>query len=507
MIRDRHSLGTLGLLMVCIGLVSTDSILAQTPTFTDVTSAAQLSNPLRGPGLAWGDYDGDGKQDLFITAWTLAGGSPINKLWKNNGNNTFSNVGNSVNVQGFNNFTSSAAWADYNNDGKLDLYVTNFPRDEQDFLYQNTGSSFAIIQPNTLKGNPVWSAWGDFDLDGDLDLAVARFNGPNLLFRNNGNGTFTDVSAASGVNDVRDSERIFWVDYDNDGDPDLFVVNIYQENRLLQNNGNGTFGDVTALSGLGAAGIGRHCAWADYDHDGDMDVYAVNIGSNILFQNNGDGTFSRVAQASQTGTSWVGWMAGWADYNLDGNPDLYVASGAESKNGESDTMFRNNGNGTFTDVTTSPFTRADSSSGAAWADYDGDGDPDLYVLNYGEDALYRNDTTPNSGQSFLKVRPFRQGKAPSDSSAEGIGAKIWVYDAGTTTIRGYQEILSGPDALEAIFGLSDSGTYDVKVQFTSRTGNAADSIVIDKTDSASKYGGVTVPRTLAVKESENTVFP
>lgn len=208
MIRDRHSLGPLGLLMVCIGLLSTDPALAQSPTFTDVTSASQLSNPLRGPGLAWGDYNGDGKQDLFITAWTLAGGSPINKLWQNNGNNTFSNVGNSVNIQGFNNFTSSSAWADYNNDGKLDLYVTNFPRDEQDFLYQNTGNSFVIIQPNTLKGNPVWSAWGDFNLDGNLDLAVARFNGPNLLFRNNGNGTFSDVSAASGVNDLRDSERV-----------------------------------------------------------------------------------------------------------------------------------------------------------------------------------------------------------------------------------------------------------------------------------------------------------
>lgn len=507
MIRDRHSLGPIRLIMVCIGLLATDSIRAQTPSFTDVTSAAQLSNPLRGPGLSWGDYNGDGKPDLFVTAWTLAGGSPVNKLWKNNGDNTFSNVANSVNVQGFNNFSSSSAWVDYNNDGKLDLYVTNFPRDEQDFLYQNTGSSFVIVQPNTVKGNEVWSAWGDYNLDGNLDLAVARFNGPNLLFRNNGNATFTDVSAASGTNDVRDSERICWVDYDNDGDPDLFVVNIYQENRLLRNKGDGTFEDVTGVSGLGGAGIGRHSAWADYDHDGDMDVYEVNIGANILFQNNGNGTFSRVSQASQTGTSWVAWMAGWADYNLDGNPDLYVASGAESKNGESDTMFLNNGNGTFTDVTNdTPFTRADSSSGAAWADYDSDGDPDLYVLNYGEDVLYRNDTTPNSGQSFLKVRPFRAGKDSVTSAAEGIGAKIWVYAAGdTTTLLGYQEIMSGPDAPEAIFGLPNSATFDVKVQFTSRSGAAGGAVEIDKIDNATKYGGLTVPRTLAVKESENTV--
>jgi hypothetical protein len=504
----QRGLGSLCLTITCIGLLAASPVQAQSPTFTDVTSAAELSNVLRGPGLAWGDYNGDGRLDIFITAWTLVGGAPVNKLWRNDGDGTFTDVAATAQVQGFNNFSSSAAWGDFNNDGKLDLYVTNFPRDEQDFLYQNNGASFSIRLPNTVKGNPKWSAWGDYNLDGNLDLALARFNGPNLLFRNNGNGTFTDVSAAAGIDDIRDSERVCWVDYDNDGLPDMYIVNIYQENRLLHNEGDGTFEDVTAAAGVGSAGIGRHCAWADYDRDGDMDLYAVNIGSNILFQNNGDGTFTRVAgQAAQTGAAWVAWMAGWADYNLDGTPDLYVASGAESKNGERDTMFRNNGDGTFTDVTAAPFTRADSSSGMAWGDYDDDGDADVYVLNYGEDVLYRNDTTPNTGQGALKIRPFRLGKAPSDSSAEGLGAKVWVYDAGTTTLRGYHEIMSGPDAPEVVFGLPTSGTYDVKVQFTSRTGSPGGAVVIDKSDNGTKYGGITVPRTIAVKEKENTVFP
>jgi hypothetical protein len=495
----------------CLSLLIVGSARAQAPVFTNVTSSAQLSNTLRNPGLAWGDYNRDGRQDIFITAWTLVGGAPINKLWRNNGNGTFTNTASSANVAGFNNFTSSAAWGDFNNDGRLDIFVTNFPRDEQDFLYQNNGSSFSILLPNTVKGNPLWSAWGDYNLDGNLDLAIARFNGSNLLFRNNGNGTFTDVSVAAKINDVRDSERVTWVDYDNDGLPDLYIVNIYQENRLLRNKGDGTFEDVTYSSGVGSAGIGRHSAWADYDLDGDMDLYVANIGQNILFQNNGNGTFSRVAgQADQTGGAWVSWMAGWSDYNLDGATDLFVASGAESQSGERSTLFSNNGNGTFTDVTAAPFSTPDSSSGAAWADYDNDGDPDLYLLSYGEDALYRNDTTPNVGQSFLKIIPFRFGKGSASidsSAADGIGVKIWVYDAGATTIRGYQEIISGPDALEAIFGLPTAGTYDIKVQFTSRSGSPAGAVIIDKNDNATKYGAVTLPRTVTVKEIENSFFP
>lgn len=482
------------------------TVTAQAPVFTDVTGTAGISNSLRGPGLAWGDFDGDGDQDIFITAWTLVGGSPINKLWRNNGNSTFTNTASAAQVAGFNNFSSSASWADFNNNGRLDLYVSNFSRDQQDFLYQNNGSTFSILLPNTVKGNPLWAAWGDYNMDGNLDLAIARFNGKNLLFKNNGNGTFSDVSATADIDDVRDSERVVWVDYNNDGAPDLYTVNIYQENQLFKNNGDGTFDNVTVAAGLGAAGLGRHAAWADYDIDGDMDLYQTNIGGNILFENNGNGTFSRTAQAGATGTVWVSWMSGWSDFNLDGHQDLFVASGAESAAGERNTIFNNNGDKTFTDATAAPFTTADSSAGAAWGDFDGDGDADLYILNYGEDKLYKNDTAPNPGQGALKIRPFRQGSAPSDSAADGIGAKVTVFNAGTATIVGYHEIMSGPDALEAIFGLATVGTYDIKVEFTSTTGAIGGARVIDKSDVAS-LGGVTVPNTVIVKESANTTFP
>ncbi|MEE2991741.1 MAG: VCBS repeat-containing protein [Gemmatimonadota bacterium] len=479
---------------------------AQAPVFTDVTGTAGILNTLRGPGLAWGDFDGDSDLDIFITAWTLVGGSPINKLWRNNGDGTFTNTASAAQVDGFNNFSSSAAWADFNNNGRLDLYVSNFQRDRQDFLYQNNGGTFSILLPNTVKGNPLWAAWGDYNLDGDLDLAIARFNGKNLLFENNGNGTFSDVSAAAGIDDVRDSERVVWVDYNNDGAPDLYTVNIYQENRLYKNNGDGTFDDVTFAAGLGAAGLGRHGTWADYDIDGDMDLYLVNVGGNILFKNNGNGTFSRTAEAGSTGTVWVSWMAGWSDFNLDGHQDLIVASGAESADGERNTIFNNNGNGTFTDATVAPFTTADSSAGAAWGDYDGDGDADLYILNYGADILYKNDTVPTSGQGALKIRPFRQGSAPSDSAADGIGAKVTVFDAGTTTIRGYHEIMSESNALEVIFGLPTGGTYDVQVEFTSTNGAIGGARVINKNDDV-KFSGISVPNTIIVKESENSTFP
>jgi len=503
-----HRMSVVSSVCCAIGLclLWSGGVSAQAPVFTDVTGTAQISNTLRGPGLAWGDYDGDSDLDIFITAWTLVGGSPINKLWQNNGNGTFTNAATTANVAGFNNFSSSAAWADFNNNGRLDLYVTNFSRDQQDFLYQNNGATFSILLPNTVKGNPLWIAWGDYNLDGNIDLAIARFNGTNLLFQNNGNGTFTDVSSTAGMNDVRDSERVVWVDYDNDGAPDLFTVNIYQESHLFKNNGNGTFTDATVTAGLGAAGLGRHAAWADYDVDGDMDLYLANIGGNILFKNNGNGTFSRTVEATVTGTAWISWMAGWSDFNLDGFQDLFVASGAESAAGERNTVFSNNGNGTFADATVAPFTTADSSSGAAWGDYDGDGKADLYVLNYGADKLYKNDTNPNIGQGFLKVRPFRQGIAPSDSAADGIGAKVTIFNAGTATVRGYHEIMSGSDALEVLFGLPTAGTYDVQVEFTSTTGAIGGARVINKNDHV-KFGGISVPNTVIVKESENSTFP
>ena len=122
---------------------------AQAPVFTDVTGPAGILNTLRGPGLAWGDFDGDSDLDIFITAWTLVGGSPINKLWRNNGDGTFTNTAAAAQVAGFNSFSSSAAWADFNNNGRLDLYVSNFPRDQQDILYQNNGGTFSILLPNT----------------------------------------------------------------------------------------------------------------------------------------------------------------------------------------------------------------------------------------------------------------------------------------------------------------------------------------------------------------------
>ena len=492
----------MGFAVVFVCLVGVLPARSQVPAFTDVTGAAGIANSLYSPGLAWADYDGDGDLDLFVTAWTFTGGFPINKLWRNDGGGAFTNVASSLNVAGFNNYSSSASWADFNNDGRLDLYVTNFTRDEQDVLYQNNGTSFSILLPNVVKGNPRWSAWGDYDLDGDLDLYLARYNGPNLLYQNNGNGSFTNVpSGTTGIHDYRDSERVCWIDYDGDGYPDLFIVNNYQENRLYRNQGDGSFEDVTVASGLGGAGQGRHCAWADYDNDGDMDLYVANIGANVLYSNEGESFERQTGEAAQTASAWRSWFAGWADYNLDGTPDLFIASGAESENGERRILFANNGDGTLTDVTAAPFTAAKSGAASAWGDYDNDGDADLYVTNYGPDELFRNDTVPNPGQTFLKIRPFRLG------SADGIGARIWVFDGGTTTLRAYHEIVSGADALEAIFGLPAAGSYDVKVQFTSRTGTPGGAVVIDKNDDAAKYGAVTIPRTLVVEENENTIIP
>ncbi len=188
--------------------------------------------------------------------------------------------------------------------------------------------------------------WADFDNDGDVDLYVARYNAPNRLYRNNGDGTFTDVGASSGTDDAGRGFAVPWGDYDNDGDLDLYLANDGTPNRLYRNDG-GVFTDVGAASGTDHTAQSHGAAWADYDHDGDIDLY-VSIffhTANRLYRNNGDGTFTDVGAASGTDDAGNGQGVAWGDYDNDGDADLYVAN-----YGSGNRLYRNDGDGTFTDV-------------------------------------------------------------------------------------------------------------------------------------------------------------
>ncbi|MDA0748733.1 MAG: VCBS repeat-containing protein, partial [bacterium] len=320
------------IIIIALLLATTQPTGAQ-PAFTDVTSQAGVPNSLSGSqqrlatGLAWGDYDGDGDLDLYITNWGSSVSPTVstNRLYRNNGNGTFSDVAAQAGVADNRN-SIAALWADYDNDGDLDLYVVNFS--EQDQLYRNEGGgSFSRVTSaagvNVIsQGSETGAAWGDYDGDGDLDLYLCKYYFRNSFYINNGNGSFSENAASAGIADIRDSEHAAWGDYDGDGDLDLYVVNREQNNALYRNNGNGSFSEVACALSLDNTDVGQAASWIDYDNDGDLDLFLANIGANALYRNDGNNTFVNIAENDMqtTPSAWVSWTGVWGDFDNDGDP-------------------------------------------------------------------------------------------------------------------------------------------------------------------------------------------
>jgi hypothetical protein len=290
-----------------------------------------------GHGIAWGDYDNDGDLDLYQSD---TGGQ--NRLFRNDGVN-FQNVAPGVGIvdsgpgQG-------VAWGDFDNDGFLDLYIARAGASLTNRLYQNNGgSAFTEVSSGAQVADPSDSrgvAWGDYDDDGDLDLYVAN-DGANRLYRNEGNDTFTDDAGNAGVDGSADSQGATWGDYDGDGDLDLYVANpTGTANSLFQNQGDETFLPMEGSAGVGDTGLGEDVAWGDCDNDGDLDLYVSNYGSaNRLYVNNGDGSFAELGQFAGVADGGNGFGATWGDYDGDGDLDLYV-----SNYGSANLLYQNQGN-------------------------------------------------------------------------------------------------------------------------------------------------------------------
>ena len=382
-------------------------------SFTDVTSSTNVGNSDTQQRLSthatWGDYDGDNDQDLYITNWGSGVGPnvAINRLYQNN-NGSFSDVANAKGVSdgAFRN-SVDAHWVDFDNDGDLDLYVVEF--DSQDQLYQNNGSgNFSNITGRSginviSQGDEQAAAWGYYNKDGNIDLYICKVRFRNSLYHNNGDGTFSEVGATAGVNDIRDTQDATWGDYDNDGDLDLYAVNREQNNALFKNTGTGSFDEVACALSIDNTDVGKSASWIDFDTDGDLDLFIANVGANALYQNNGADQFSNIAtnDLKSISSAWVSWTGAWADYDQDGDPDLFVANGADSRAGQVSPLLQNDGSGTFTNATTSSGlnTNPGSAISAIAADYDNDGDLDLYVVNsrlptFDANQLYRNNMVP-----------------------------------------------------------------------------------------------------------------
>ena len=376
--------------------------------FVDVATAAGISDASHDDkGAFWGDFDNDGYDDLYVTTYGT------NKLYHNNGNGTFTDVTTTAGV-GDTGAGFGATWGDFDEDGYLDLYVANYGQGNK--LYLNNGDgTFTDVTSTAGVGNTGFNygaLWFDFDSDGSLDLCVTDISGQSIkLYRNNRNGTFTDVSTAAGVDGPENGVGLSWGDYDNDGHHDLFVASAGNADKLFRSNGDGTFTEEAVAAGVASWAQGFGPAWGDFDNDGNIDLFVANKNSiNLLYRNNGDGTFADVtAAAGVGGDGGNSRSASWVDFDGDGDLDLSVVN-----YGSANKLYRNNGDDTFTDVASiAGVGDTGSSMASAWGDFDGDGDLDLYVANsYQANKLYRYAQGVLS--PTLVVKPVKTtGDAPS----------------------------------------------------------------------------------------------
>ncbi len=390
-------------------------------------------------GVAWGDYNGDGFMDLYIS-----NDGSANALLEGDGAGGFTDV--TAGPLGDSGSGRGVAWADYDNDGDLDLYLCN-TSGEANRLFENDAGSFVDATSGPLgdTGDSEGAVWGDFDGNGYVDLYIVNDGGPNKLLLNWGGGTFTDATSGP-AGDAGNGHGAAAADYDDDGDLDIYVVNS-GANVLLRNDA-GVFTDATS-GPLGDTGDGRGAAWGDYDNDGDLDLYIANHGDNVLLRNDA-GSFTDVT-ASPLIDSNDGWGVAWADYENDGDLDLFLCNSSGANR-----IFRNLGGDRFQNVTVTPLGAAMSGRAAAWADYDNDGLCDLYVADSGgANRLYHNEYQQRP--AWLKVRLIGVY-----SNAAGIGARVRVVSGGLAQVR---EVSGGSgycsqNSLTACFGLGDLSAVD-----------------------------------------------
>ncbi|MBI1224927.1 MAG: hypothetical protein GC192_06785 [Bacteroidetes bacterium] len=377
-------------------------------------------------GASWGDYNNDNYPDLFVT--THDPNQP-NALYRNNGNGSFTKVSTAPFSTDLASSVSSS-WGDYDNDGDLDLYVGNNIGFEN-YLYRNEGGeNFTKVLGDPIVSSTGYShgvSWGDYDNDGFLDMFVAVYweTAFNLLYHNNGDGTFSEVTNNAITNEASRSVSGVWGDYDNDGLLDLFVANTGgQNNSLYHNAGGGNFQRVTTGTIVNDGGSSVGASWADYNNDGYFDLFVTNAGNEpcYLYQNNGNGTFTKITTGNIVTDRGNAHGSAWADWDNDGDLDLFVA-----RDGDNNSLYRNDGNDSFTSIQNEITTAGGFSFGAAWADYDHDGDLDLFVANREGTGNFFYKNLKGTCKNWTSIKLIG-----TNSNKSAIGAKILV----TATING-----------------------------------------------------------------------
>ena len=459
-------------------------------TFTNVTQKSGIGRAGWQTGVCVGDYNNDGWDDLFCCFWGH------NILFRNNGDGTFTDVTRKAGL-----YNEEIRWGagctflDYDRDGNLDLFVCNYIKFDP---AQATSDSPARCQ---WKGIPVMC--GPRGLSGDT----------NILYRNNGDGTFADVSQKSGIlkPGARYSITAVSYDFDNDGWPDIYVAVDSQPSILFRNNHDGTFTDVAVTAGCaysedGHEQAGMGVAVADYDCDGWFDIFKTNFSDDTsnLYHNNGDGTFIDMSFTSgvSVNSRYVAWGCGFIDYDNDGWPDLMQINGhvypeisghdvgQTYKNPR--IVYQNLGNGRFKDVSAAMGTGINehySSRGAAFGDYDNDGDMDVLVLNMNDlPSLLRNDG--GNKQNWIKIKLIG-----TRCNRTAIGARVRII---TGKHMQMDEVHSGSSVMSQ---------GDLRLHFGIGNASMVDMIEVKwpTTGKVESFGGVKANQILTIREGSGIV--
>jgi enediyne biosynthesis protein E4 len=416
-------------------------------TFEDVTEKAHVGGPWYSMGVSAGDYNNDGYPDLYISNYGE------NVLLKNNGNGTFTDVTKKAGVSGGDMCSVGAVWIDYDNDSYLDLYVGNYLKFDPNYKYFYAPDGFPP--------------------------PMAYESEPDVLYHNNGDGTFTDVTKAMGIVDKDGrSMGVGAADVDGDGFVDIYVANDHTLNYLWHNEGGKHFTDIgtksgTAFSQGGEATVSMSIDFADYNGDGLLDLFVSDDTYCSLYENVGNGVFTDKAMSagiSSKAAQFVGWSSSFMDYDNDGNVDIYKTNGAlKHLYGQESQLFRNEGNGQFDEISLKLgpyFGKAYVGRGSCIGDYDNDGDLDVFIVNLNDHCRFLRNNKGNQN-NWITLNLIG-----TKSNRDGIGATIKVTAGGktqTTQKKSTVGYLSQNDP-RIHFGLGKNTTIDkIEVKWPSGT--------------------------------------